>query len=476
MQVWWTRRDLRLSDNPALLAAADRDEVAALFVVDPVLWRTAGPARRAWLAASLGALDADLGGHLVIRHGDPAEVVPAVAAEVSADAVHVAVDAGPYGRRRDEAVAARLSAAGRRLVGTATPYAVAPGTLRSGSGRAYQVFTPFHRAWLRHGCPSPAPRARAVRWACGVGSDPLPVEVGPDVPALPEVGERAALSCWRSFMHERVDGYAQGRDLPGVDGTSGLSAHLKFGEIHPRTLLSDLARTRRGGGRDTGAGAGAEAFRRELAWRDFGADQLWHHPDAARTDLRPNLAGLRQDRPDGRLADWQHGRTGYPLVDAGMRQLLAEGWLHNRVRMVVAGFLVKDLHLPWQLGARWFMQHLRDGDLASNSLNWQWVAGSGTDAAPYFRIFNPVGQGLKFDPDGVYVRRYVPELSHLPGASAHTPWDAADGYARGYPRRIIDHATERAEALARLAELRQDRRCDQSHALSDPGSEACGSS
>lgn len=475
MQVWWTRRDLRLSDNPALLGSASRGgEVVALFVVDPTLWRAAGPARRAWLSASLRALDDDLGGRLVVRDGDPIEVVPAVAAEVGADGVHVSADAGPYGRRRDAAVAERLSATGRRLVGTGTPYAIGPGLLRAGSGRPYAVFTPFYRAWLRHGAPAPAPRPDGVRWAAGAGSQPLPTgasiaDRGPhrdrdharpshepepdhpdDVPALPPAGERAALATWQTFLRERLADYGAARELPGVDGTSGLSAQLKFGEIHPRTLLADL-------GTVTGRGptAGAEAFRRALAWREFSADQLWHRCDAARADLLPNLTGLRWDSPGDRLAAWQQGRTGYPLVDAGMRQLLAEGWMHNRVRMVAASFLIKDLHLPWQLGARWFMWRLRDGDLASNSLNWQWVAGSGSDAAPYFRIFNPVSQGLRFDPDGDYVRRYVPELAHLPGTSAHTPWDTLDGYAHGYPERIVDHATERAEALARLAERRR---------------------
>jgi deoxyribodipyrimidine photo-lyase len=224
---------------------------------------------------------------------------------------------------------------------------------------------------------------------------------------------------------------------------------LKFGELHPRTLLADLQEDLLSG---AARRAGAAAFHRELAWREFSADQLWHHPDAARSDLRAALRGLRMDAPGPRLRAWEQGRTGFPLVDAGMRQLLAEGWMHNRARMVVASFLVKDLHLPCQLGARWFMRQLRDGDLASNSLNWQRVAGSGSDAAPYVRIFNPVTQGLRFDPAGRYVRRHVPELEHLPGAAVHLPWDAADGYAHGYPQRIVDHATERTRALARLAQ------------------------
>jgi deoxyribodipyrimidine photo-lyase len=225
-----------------------------------------------------------------------------------------------------------------------------------------------------------------------------------------------------------------------------MSAHLKYGEIHPRTMLAGMV----------GRGSkGAEAFRTELAWREFYADVLWHRPDSLREYLRPEFARLRYSPPGWQLEAWQAGQTGFPLVDAGMRQLLHEGWMHNRVRMVTASFLVKDLHVEWQHGARHFMRHLVDGDVASNTHNWQWAAGSGTDAAPYVRVFNPVTQGLRFDPDGRYVRRYVPELAHLEGSAAHTPWDHSDGYAHGYPQRIVDHAVERQEALDRLAEIRQ---------------------
>jgi deoxyribodipyrimidine photo-lyase len=228
-----------------------------------------------------------------------------------------------------------------------------------------------------------------------------------------------------------------------------MSAHLKYGEVHPRTLLADLARAN--GPRGSAA---AESYRNELCWRDFYADVQWHRPRTAREPLRPEFGRIRTDPPGELFERWTQGRTGFPFVDAGMRQLHAEGWIHNRVRMVVASFLVKDLHVPWQDGARYFLHWLRDGDLASNNQGWQWVAGSGTDAAPYFRVFNPVTQGLKFDPDGEYVRRYVPELAHLPGGAAHEPWKHPEGYAHGYPRRIVDHAQERAEALRRYEEIR----------------------
>jgi len=450
--VLWFRRDLRLTDHPALLAAAaGGDEVLPLFVVDPRLWDPAGPPRRAWLVRSLRALDAAVGGRLVVRQGDPAVVVPRLAAQVDAAAVHVTADAGPYGRRRDDAVAAALAA--RPLVRTGTPYAVGPGTITNGSGTPYRVFTPFFKAWQRHGWPRPAPRGE-IRWATGPDSDGLPAEPALDGVTLPEAGEAAALARWHAFLDADpgVAGYAARRNDPSVAGTSAMSAHLKYGEIHPRTMLADLA---------DHPGPGADGLRSELCWREFYADVLWHTPSGARSELRTEFAGIRVDQPTAdpqaqlRWAAWQQGRTGYPLVDAGMRQLRAEGWMHNRVRMVVASFLVKDLHLPWQLGAADFMHWLRDGDLASNSQGWQWTAGCGTDAAPYYRVFNPVTQGLRFDPDGAYVRRYVPELAHLRGAAAHEPWDADNGYAHGYPERVVDHGVERDQALARLAELRQ---------------------
>jgi len=456
--VLWLRRDLRLSDHPALLAAVDAsggDGVVPLFVVDPALWGPAGVPRKAWLVASLRALDESLDGRLVVRHGDPVDVLPRVAAEVEAPLAHVSADGGPYGRRRDAAVARALAEAGRRLAAAGTPYAVGPGTLRTGQGGPFQVFAAFRRAWLRHGWPRPAPVPGQARgWAVhGVGSEPLPAPRDLAGVRPPRAGEDAAHALWAEFLSGAVARYAQRRDLPAEAGTSRLSAHLKYGEIHPRTLLADLA-AQPG---ELASGPGVESFRSELCWREFYADVLWHRPESAREYLRPKFARMRYDDPATDAADllraWQEGRTGYPFVDAGMRQLRAEGWMHNRVRMVVASFLVKDLHVEWQHGARFFLRRLRDGDLASNSHGWQWVAGCGTDAAPYFRIFNPVTQGERFDPEGAYVRALVPELAHLPGRSAHRPWEAADGYAHGYPARIVDHAAERREALARLAEL-----------------------
>lgn len=442
----WFRRDLRLADNPALLRAAEAGEgqVVPLFVLDPALWGPAGAVRQAYLNASLRALDADLDGALHVRRGDPIEQVVAVARSAGASTVHVAADTGPYGRRRDCAVEHALAEAGITLVRTGCAYAVPPGSVRTKQKGPYSVFTPFSRAWNEHGWPEPAPAPSGVTWTTVAGAgDELFVDPDLGQTALPEAGEKAALERWAAFRDdaaEGLDGYADRRNRPDLAGTSALSHHLKWGEVHPRTLLGDLA------GRDDD---GARTFRNELAWREFYADVLWHHPDSAREYYRPEFASMPYDEPDDLVQAWKDGRTGYPFVDAGMRQLLAEGWMHNRLRMVVASFLVKDLHVEWQHGARHFMRWLRDGDLASNSHGWQWTAGSGTDAAPYFRVFNPVTQGLRFDPDGDYVRRYVPELRHLSGKAAHEPWRSDDGYAHGYPARIVDHGEEREEALRR---------------------------
>jgi deoxyribodipyrimidine photo-lyase len=244
---------------------------------------------------------------------------------------------------------------------------------------------------------------------------------------------------WEAFATEHLDAYADDRNRPDIDSTSRLSPALRWGEIHPRTLLADLGRRQ---------SKGAATYRSELAWREFYADVLFHHPHTARDYLRPEFAAMDYDEPGPLLDAWKEGRTGFPIVDAGMRQLRATGWMHNRVRMIVASFLVKDLHLEWQHGARHFMEHLVDGDLASNQHGWQWVAGSGTDAAPYFRVFNPTTQGRSFDPEGAYVRRWVPELADA--ADPHEP-----GVVAGYPAPVVDHAAERREALARFERIRR---------------------
>jgi deoxyribodipyrimidine photo-lyase len=435
----WFRRDLRLSDLPALRAAVDSgaDGVVPLFVLDPALWDPAGSSRRAYLCASLRELSRDVGG-LQLRRGDPVDEVVAVARAAGAATVHVSADFGPYGRDRDTRVERALQAHGIRLERTGSPYAVAPGRVTKADGSAYRVFTPFARAWAEHGWRPPVAAPTGVPWTVPLPSAELPEVSAPDGVRLPPAGEAAALHRWHAYVGSALPDYDDVRDRPDLNLTSRMSVHLKWGEIHPRTMLTDL-----------GAGAGPRTYRTELAWREFYADVLWRDPGSARDYLHPRLATMAYNEPGALLGAWRQGRTGYPIVDAGMRQLSSEGWMHNRVRMLVASFLVKDLHIEWQHGARHFMRHLVDADLASNAHGWQWVAGSGTDAAPYFRIFNPVTQGLRFDPDGDYVRRHVSELRDLPGALAHEPWKRAEGLPPGYPERVVDHARERLEALSR---------------------------
>lgn len=453
--IVWFRRDLRVADQPCFLAARDAGERAlGLFVLDPALLGPSGPARRTYLFRSLRELDEQLGGRLLVVRGDPADVVPRVAAAVNAASVHIAADFGPYGSNRDEAVGKALAENDRELVRTGSPYAVAPGRVRKPDGDPYKVFTPFRRAWYQHGWRAPADTdASTLSWLDPGDKDGGPRRVSipddeslPDV-ALPEAGEDAALGQWRDFLDGPAGDYKGDRDRPDRPGTSRMSVYLKYGQIHPRTMLADIASKTSGS-----ASESLDTYRSELAWREFYADVLYQRPDSARENYDRKFDHLPWDgdaAAERRFEAWCEGRTGYPIVDAGMRQLLAEGWMHNRVRMIVASFLVKDLHLPWWWGARHFMRHLVDGDLASNQHGWQWTAGSGTDASPYYRIFNPTTQGERFDPDGGYVRRYVPELRDVEGKAVHQPDKLPDGVPEGYSEPMVDHAAERKDALAR---------------------------
>jgi deoxyribodipyrimidine photo-lyase len=450
--VLWLRRDLRRRDLPALAAAADAagdGDVHVLFVIDPVLWDGCGAARRGWLAASVRAAAASYDGRLTVRVGDPATEVAAFAADVGADSVHVSAETTPYGAARDERVRARLVESGVDWAPTGSPYAVGPGRVKTRDGTPYRVFTPFSRAWREHGWAEPASAPRDLGLGDDRTDDDAASRIGralAECPVdLPAAGEEAAVRRWRSFRDGPLADYADGRDRPDLHGTSQLSPYLKVGAIHPRTILADLAR---------GRSRAADVFRSELGWREFYADVLHARPDSAWRDLRPELGSMVYDDEPALVRAWQEGRTGFPIVDAGMRQLAATGWMHNRVRMITASFLCKHLHIWWPEGARHFLDHLVDGDVASNNHGWQWVAGTGTDASPYFRVFNPVTQGKKFDPDGDYVRRWVPELAHLPGKRAHEPWSADDGYDHGYPEPVVDHAEERVEALRRYDEAR----------------------
>ncbi len=436
--VMWFRRDLRLADHPALFAAASRGPVVPLFVLDPHLLSVAGPPRVAYLFRTLAALDEAIrgcGGHLIVRSGVPEEVVPAVVEECGAEEVHVTADYGPYGRTRDARVDAALDPVPLRRTGS--PYAVSPGKVTTASGQPFRVYSAFYRAWRQRGWPAPRSDPTGITWQ-GLSTELLPAE--PPLPAgmaLPPAGEAVAHDLWRHYESGGLSFYDDQRDRPDCDQTSRLSAHLRFGTIHPRTLLADL-------------GSADERFVKELAWREFYAAVLAAWPSSARQSFQPRLASLEWEcgpQADAHFAAWQGGRTGYPFVDAGMRQLAQEGFVHNRARMVAASFLVKDLHLDWRRGARHFMNLLVDGDLASNQHGWQWTAGTGTDAAPYHRILNPLTQARRFDPEGHYVRRWVPELAGLAPPDIFEPWSAPGGPPGGYPTPIVEHAAERVRAL-----------------------------
>jgi len=440
--VMWFRRDLRVADHPALAAALAHGTTTPLFVLDPVFMERSGAARLAFMYRTLRDLDAQLGGTLVVRHGDPRDVVARVANEVAADLVTVSGDFAPYGSRRDDDVAQRLSAVGVRFERVGTPYAVQPGTVRKPDGTPYAVFTPFSRGWNAVGWRAPlaAPVNPDLRGAPDVASDGIPADPHLDAD-LPVAGEAAAWRRWEHFAADALSRYKEERNFPDRDGCSMLSPYLRFGTLHPRQLLAELH-----------PNPNHDHYRSELCWREFYADVLHHQPATAWNNLQPKMNAMPVDtdaRAKERFAAWCAGRTGYPIVDAGMRQLLATGWMHNRVRMIVASFLVKDLHLPWQWGARHFMRHLVDGDLASNNHGWQWTAGTGTDAAPYFRIFNPAMQAEKFDPNGEYVRAWVPEIADVADRFVHEPHLAPGGVPAGYVAPIVDHGEERNESLRR---------------------------
>jgi len=450
--LWWLRRDLRLADNDALAAAlAGGRRVVPVFILDPILLEgpASSPTRTAFLLGGLRALDADLrvrGSRLVVRRGRPAAELARIVAETGATAVYAEDDHSPYARRRD---AAAQRVAPLHLVGSAAIRP--PGTVLKANGAPYTVFTPFSRAWLAQPLPDPAelrPAPAALPEPGDVAGEPIPA-----APALPAgvpfpPGEAEAQRRLAHFLNEGIAAYDERRDRVDLDGTSRLSPYLRFGMVAGRAAaVAALSAQRDGVG-------GAARWLNELIWRDFYSHILYHFPHVAVDNFRPAGRVAWRNDPDD-FAAWCEGRTGYPIVDAAMRQMAESGWMHNRARMIVASFLVKDLLIDWRWGERWFMQKLVDGGPAANNGGWQWSAGTGTDAAPYFRIFNPVTQGRKFDPDGDYVRRWLPVLAGVPTAAVHEPWllSAAEQRAAGcvigrdYPAPIIDHAFARRRAL-----------------------------
>ncbi|HEV7268840.1 MAG TPA: deoxyribodipyrimidine photo-lyase [Falsiroseomonas sp.] len=469
----WFRHDLRLADHAALHAAlAAGGRVLPLFVLDDEAAGAArhGAAARWWLRQSLAALAESLatrGAPLLLARGRAETIIPALAAAIGAAEVHAGRGMEPWAREQSRRVAEALGDAGKALRLHTTVVLREPHGFGSGSGKPYAVYTPFAKAMLAAGepdAPLPAPvRIPGVEPPAGgetldsFGLYPVPGE--PDwaaaFPAQWQPGEAGAQARLARFLATAVGAYAEARNLPGLEGSSGLSPHLRWGEVSPRQVWHAV--------RGAAQGPGAEIFLKEVLWREFAYHLLWHRPEMPERCLRREFDAFPWQRDGALLRAWQRGRTGYPIVDAGMRQLWQRGWMHNRVRMVAASLLVKHLLQPWQAGAAWFWDTLVDADLASNSASWQWVAGCGTDAAPYFRVFNPVLQGEKFDAEGAYVRRFVPELAKLPAAFIHKPWDAPEAVCaaaglrlgRDYPRPVVDPAAGRARALGAFAALKQ---------------------
>jgi deoxyribodipyrimidine photo-lyase len=472
--IVWFRDDLRISDHPALHAAAQSGApVLCVYVLDQASGarRPLGGAAQWWLAQSLRALEQglrQLGAPLTLRRGPAAAVLAELAQQSDAAAVHWNEIAIAPDRAVADELADALTLAGIAHHRHRGDLLASPSEIRTKDGRGLRVFTPFWRRVLSLGDPpQPLPAPNSLRGAAAVPNDALADwQLGPTAPdwagGLRDTwtpGEADAQRALAAFL-EALPGYSGGRDRPDRDATSHLSPHLRFGEISPRQVwhAARFARAER-----PAIAADVDKFLSELGWREFCRHLLADHPDLSTRNLQAPFDDFPWRADDAALTAWQRGRTGYPIVDAGMRELWSTGVMHNRVRMVVASFLVKHLLIDWRLGERWFWDTLVDADPGSNPANWQWVAGCGADAAPYFRVFNPVLQGEKFDSQGDYVRRWVPEIAGLPNNLIHQPWTAtpvelaAAGVELGgnYPQPIVDHKQARQRALDAYAQLRK---------------------
>ena len=446
--IFWFRRDLRVQDNEALHAAVMRaNSENAKFAAAYVFGKgfdELSPIRRNSLIASVASLSQSLPNGLQLAGGDSGKGLLELAQRLEAKVVYATRSFDTHGMLEQSEVAEQLYAQGISLQLVGSNYAVEPGTVRKDDQTPLKVYTPFYKRWLGHVGQLPfRVDTSLVDWVPSSGEPPT---LSPDCEMSIKASEGFALETWQRFRKRALNDYSENRNRTDLSGTSHLSHALAHGEIHPRTLLAEL-----------GDSPGEEVFRKELAWREFYADVLFHNPHTYDGYYDPRFEKLRYDSEidNPKLEAWKQGNTGYPIVDAAMRQLLTTGWMHNRARMIVASFLIKDLHIEWQVGARWFENSLTDFDPASNSHGWQWTAGCGTDASPYYRVFNPTLQGYKFDPNGDYVRKYIPELRHISGPEVHEPWKLIDGLQNGYPAPILDHSVEREEALARLEEIKE---------------------
>jgi len=471
----WFRQDLRLADQPALHAAAKTGApVACLYVLDdetPGEWALGG-AQRWWLHHSLSRLSAalkKLGAHLVLRRGRADRVVPDVVDALGAKAVYWTRCYEPFAIERDKALKAALKDGGIAVESFNGAHLNEPWEIKTGSGGPYKVFTAYWRAARSEvGAVKPLPAPKSLEPAKSIASDNLDdwdlLPTRPNWAAgfepIWQPGEAGARERLSVFLDDIIGDYAEARDRPAADGTSRLSPHLHFGEISPRTIWrATMHAVERGAVPETQA----EKFLTEIGWREFSTHLLYHNPSLPEESLRPEFRDFPWKRKPKALKAWQKGKTGYPIVDAGMRQLWETGWMHNRVRMIVGSLLVKHLLMHWRDGERWFWDTLVDADLANNSAGWQWIGGCGADAAPYFRVFNPVLQGEKFDPEGEYVRRFVPELADLPKKYIHKPWEAPEsvlsqaGVRLGtdYPEPIVGLKEGRERALAAFETIKK---------------------
>jgi deoxyribodipyrimidine photo-lyase len=473
--IVWFRNDLRLADHPALQRALSSNaRIVALYIYSPDEagdWAP-GAASRVWLHQSLRSLRSALSGRgnqLVIRRGDSLKALLDVVAQTGATEVYANAQYEPARRQRDDEIAQALSAVGCEFERLNGNLLVAPGSIVTQDGSPYRVFTPFWKNFLANFTIGPAEPAPTKIPALHKPVDSLTISSLGLLPTHPwadallkhwQPGEDSGQKILASLDDELVADYPENRDLPAAPGTTRLSPYLHFGELSPRQVASRLEQVRTFHS-ETGVIRGADTILRQLLWRDFAHHVLVHFPATTDTPMNARFSAFPWQRDDHLLQAWQRGQTGIPIVDAGMRELWHTGWMHNRVRMLCASLLTKNMKIHWLEGARWFWDTLVDADLAQNSMNWQWVAGSGVDAAPYFRIFNPVTQGEKFDADGMYVRRWVPELSKLPSKWIHRPWQAPadvlhtsgvsiDG---NYPYPVVDIAQSRLDALAAYKKL-----------------------
>lgn len=452
--IHWFRRDLRLTDNTALNAAARYDEVVPVYIVSE--WKKthywSGAPRQEFLCGSLASLAKNLehkGGRLIVRQGSPEKVLEKLVRETGAEAITFNRDPDPFGREME----VKVAALGVKVISCKDHALHERDEVLTASGKPFQVFTPYARAWTRLDHPEPAKAVGRLKVPKEVKSDALPTlatwGLSSDAEII-EPGEAAARKRLGRFLDGPVLEYAARRDIPSEEGTSRLSQDLRHGLLSIREVI---ARCREVAKKHPARRHSVEVFVNELIWREFYMQVLWHHPDVLEHEMQEDYRQLKwRDywRPEKKAggADfqrWCRGETGFPIVDAGMRQLDATGFMHNRVRMIVSMFLTKDLHIWWMHGESWFMRRLLDGEIASNNGGWQWSASTGTDAAPYFRIQNPWSQSKRFDLEGEYIKRWVPELRDVPATRLHQPPE--EPLAKGYPLPMVDHAVERDVAL-----------------------------